>query len=319
MKKSSIKDVVIAITYKCNSRCRMCNIWQMEDYRYELPVESLRGLPRTLKDINISGGEPFLHKDLPGAIKFLSQHCPKANIVISTNGFATDLIIKQLKEIRLVMPNIGVAFSLDGIGIAHDRIRGVNKGYEKVVKTIKAAEEIGVKNIKIAFTLADYNANELPKVYKLSEELGAEFSFTLVHSSDNFFSKQNKIVNKQPLSRALAWLIGRELRKPRPKNWARAYYAWGALNLLATGQRILPDYSGIYNIFVDPRGDVYACDVASKSMGELSQTGLNIRKGIIRDPACEQSWMVCTARPAIKKHMLKALTWIAINKLRALF
>ncbi|MBT4071635.1 MAG: radical SAM protein, partial [Candidatus Magasanikbacteria bacterium] len=52
-------DCVLGVTYNCNSRCTMCNIWKIKNSP-ELPVKEYEKLPRSLRDINISGGEPFL-------------------------------------------------------------------------------------------------------------------------------------------------------------------------------------------------------------------------------------------------------------------
>ncbi len=51
-------DCVLGITYNCNSRCKMCFIWKIKDFPQIAPAEYAK-LPTTLKDINISGGEPF--------------------------------------------------------------------------------------------------------------------------------------------------------------------------------------------------------------------------------------------------------------------
>ena len=61
-------DAVIAPTYKCNSRCAMCNIWQIQEPD-ELGLEYFKRLPKSLRYINISGGEPFLYRDLVELVK----------------------------------------------------------------------------------------------------------------------------------------------------------------------------------------------------------------------------------------------------------
>ena len=50
---------IIAVTLNCNARCTMCDIWknQMKD---ELRPEEFAKVPSGLRDINLSGGEPFL-------------------------------------------------------------------------------------------------------------------------------------------------------------------------------------------------------------------------------------------------------------------
>lgn len=311
MKKSSIQDLVLAITYQCNSRCRMCNIWK-SNQTSDLPLDKLSNLPSNLKNVNITGGEPFLRQDLPEIIKAVRRQCPKAAIIISSNGFATELITKHLTEIIKIDPAIGVAFSLDGIGSVHDEIRGIPEGYERVQNSIKAAKDLGIKNLRIAFTLGDYNISELKKVYGLSRELKIEMTIAAVHSSENYFGKTNILDKRTEMAKELDWLIGQELRSWSPKRWVRAYFAFGLREFIRTGRRILPDYSGIFNIFVNPAGEIFPCDISSQAIGRL-ETGFENFKEISFD--CEASWMICTARCSIRKHWFRAISWIIKNKL----
>jgi SAM-dependent methyltransferase len=100
------------------------------------------------------------------------------------------------------------------------------------------------------------------------------------------------------------------------KKWARAYFAYGAREFIKNGKRILPDYSGKLNIFIDPFGDIYPCDISIKKIGKLKDSGFTLAEEWPDDNACEKSWMVCTARPAIKKHWLKVGIWILKEKFK---
>jgi len=314
MKKTSIKEAVIAITYKCNSRCIMCNIWKIREHFGEVSPQDFLNLPEDLKDINITGGEPFLRSDLKEIIRIIKNRCPKANLIISSNGFATDLIVSQMRELLKIMPNIGVAISIDGMGEAHNKIRGIENGFEKATQTMRQLKQLGVKNLKIGFTIGEYNAKELFEVYNLAQKMETELSLTVVHSSDNYFGKDNEIKNKELIVEALNWLIKKELSSWNYKNWGRAYFAYGAREFVKTGKRVLPDYSGVLSIFVNPQGVIYPCDVSTVEMGNLKNID-NIDKlkcdGV---NGCEKSWMVCTARQSIKKHFIKVIIWIIMHK-----
>ena len=310
---STIKDVVIAITYRCNSRCRMCNIWQIKEHNNEFKSEYLFNLPKSVRDVNISGGEPFLRADIFDVIRNITERCPEANIIISTNGFATQLILEKTKELLKIKKDLGVAISIDGMSQVHNQVRGIEGGFDKAMATLKGLRELGVKSLKLSFTLADYNSDELPKVYELADNLGAELSLTIIHSSENFFNADNKIADSSKMIQMLDWLIAKELRKDNLKNWARAYFAYGAKRFIQTGKRILPDYSGESNIFIDPQGAIYPCDISSQKIGDLKNEQIVTEKA---DRSCAQSWMVCTARQAIKKHWIKVGLWIVINRMK---
>jgi len=315
------QDFVIAITYNCNSKCRMCHIWQKQS----LPVLALvqyQKLPRGIKEINITGGEPFLHPDLVNLVKNLVSKNPEAKIIISSNGFATDLIVKQVKEIIKFKPDLGLAFSLDGIEELHDQIRGVPGGYQKVLKTIQSLQALGIKNIRLAFTAGDYNIDEFFKVYQLSQKLKIEFTLAAVHNAENYFNiSDNKINQLKKFKKQFYQLIKSELKSWKIKKWGRAYFAYGLYNFINTGQRILPNYSGIDNIFIDPLGNVYPSDVAGQSMGNLEDfenfSALYNSEQAQKAVALAKNnsdWMMCTARSAFKRHKLRILFWALKNK-----
>ncbi len=312
--KNKLKEAVIAITYRCNSRCRMCNIWRQQDFSDELKPTDFNNLPSSLRDINLSGGEPFLRLDLPEIIKIIKKRCSRAKIIISTNGFATDLIIRQMKKILVIDKNIGVAVSIDGMREAHDQIRGIKGGFDKAVKTIKGLKGLGVENLKISFTMGDYNIGELKKVYQLSRELGVEFTSGVIHSSDNYFVIENKLNNRDKIITEYGWLIKKELADWDLKRWARAYFYYGLQEFVRTGKRILPDYAGKFYIFIGPRGNIYSSNMSTNVIGKLTSE-FKMHSAKNKD---SHNWMMCTVRQSIKKHRLEAIYWIVLNKLKSL-
>jgi len=316
------RDLVLAVTYRCNSRCRMCNIWKMEPLPL-LNLKEYKKLPKGLRDINISGGEPFLKDDLVELIALINKDNPQARIIISSNGFATDLIIDKTKQILKIKKDIGIGISLDGIGEVHDQIRGIAGGFDKAVVTLKALKGIGVGNLRIAFTAGDYNINQLLKVYNLSKELGVEFTMAAIHNAENYFNvTDNKITKLEQFKKEFRKLIKEELITWSPKRWVRAYFTFALYKFIATGKRLLPNYSGQDNIFIDPLGNVYPSDVSGHLMGNLKDFGnfqdLYASKKAQQAIALEkrnQNWMICTARSAIKRHPLEVIFWILKSKI----
>jgi MoaA/NifB/PqqE/SkfB family radical SAM enzyme len=74
----------------------MCNIWQ-DDTKDGLHPKDFARLPKTLKDLNITGGEPFLRNDLVDIVREITNVNPKIRIVISSNGFLTAKIIDDMQ------------------------------------------------------------------------------------------------------------------------------------------------------------------------------------------------------------------------------
>ena len=59
-------SVVVSISYRCNSKCRTCDVWRKpnDDMTVEEWDKVFAGLGRTPFYITFTGGEPFLRKDL---------------------------------------------------------------------------------------------------------------------------------------------------------------------------------------------------------------------------------------------------------------
>lgn len=321
-------DCVLAVTYRCNSRCTMCDIWKLKDTP-ELELESYKKLPASLCDINVSGGEPFLRQDIVELVKTLHETCPKARIVISSNGYLTDPIKDKMRQILKFVPNAGVGISIDGIGEMHDKIRGIPGGFNLAVAAVKALrEDLGMENLRLAFTISKENVAHLSKVYDLSRELSVEFTLALAQSSEFFFG--GKQVGEGPDAKILGeqfnYIIRKELKSWRPKRWIRAYFAKSLFEFAKTGKQALPSKAGTDFFFLDPFGNVYPSVVHNAVMGNFHEKSFEeiwnsaeaeeARKKV--KESSQDVWMICTARSAIKKHPLKVGWWIIKSKISAL-
>jgi len=346
MKKCNLPiDCVIAVTYKCNSRCTMCDIWKIKDFA-EFGLDQIKKLPSSLRDINLSGGEPFLRTDLPEIVEKISQQIPQARIIISTNGFATELIVKQMKTILKIKPNIGLALSIDGLGKMHDEIRGIEGGFVKAINTIKELQDLGMTNLRLGFTVSRRNVQQLNKVYELSRKLGVQFTHSFAQSSEFYFGgKQNtdfKNVAEEGMTEGMALghqsdkplvgvlkqqykkLIKKELYGWNLKRFARAYYADAMLRFILSKNQSLDNAPGRDFFFMDPSGEIYPSVVHNFKMGNIEEVTDGFEKfwcsdkmekiRINIDKAKMPVWMICTARTAIKKHPFKVGWWVLRKK-----
>ena len=304
----------------------MCNIWQTQAAE-DLDAALLNRLPDSLRYLNISGGEPFLRKDLPELLEAASKACPKAQIIISTNALVSGKRIRaDLARIRQFKPDIGVAVSLDGIGVTHDRIRGVDGAYDRAVALIEGLKQDGMTNLRIAHTVVDENVKDYYDVYQLSRRLGVEFTSAVAQGSEHYFQGSGM----RPAAAAyirdqLGRVAASELSSFQPKRWARAYFNRG-LDLFATGSgRPLSCRAAEDFFFLSPAGNIYACNVMGLPLGNLreasfeeiwnSETAIRVRESVA---ACQMGcWMVCTARSSMKRNPIKVVGWIAAGKAKA--
>ena len=152
------------ITDKCNLRCTHC---YQENYTdaSEIPFEELRVVANKLfqtlskwkkkGDFSITGGEPFIRKDVFSFLEYLDSSERVSNLDILSNGtIITDKTAETLKKLAKLDR---VQVSLDGASAkSHDRIRG-HGAFEKAINGIRIlnCHEIDV-NVMFTFRLC-YN------------------------------------------------------------------------------------------------------------------------------------------------------------------
>lgn len=314
-------DAVIAVTYRCDSRCNMCNIWQFPPGR-EMAPEDYRLIPSTLKDVNLTGGEPFLREDIVEITGTIYERCRSPRIVISTNGFQHRRILHAAPSLMRIGRKIGIAVSLDGIGETHDRIRGVDGGFEKVIETLKQLGKLGYRNVRVAFTAQRENVKHLGAVYDLSRQFGFQFTTSVAQNSDFYFSTdENQKVEPDKLRDEMKYVMRKELLSLNPKRWLRAYFYSGVLQYNAKGSRVLGCRAGRDSFFLDPEGNIFPCLTLERKMGNIlehsfeeiwqSEASRGARKAV---NACSMPcWMICTARTAMKRRPDKPAGWIIKN------
>ena len=104
----------VIVTYRCNARCNMCDCWRDPSRpEEEISLEVIRKLPE-MAFTNITGGEPFIRKDLAEIVEELYKKSDR--IVISTNGYFTDRIIGLCKR----FPRLGIRISIEGMQATND-------------------------------------------------------------------------------------------------------------------------------------------------------------------------------------------------------
>lgn len=315
--KLSPVEAIVAVNHRCNTFCVMCDIWSRPD-RHELPPEWYRRLPTSLKNINISGGEPFMRDDLPEIIAVLREHLDEPRFVFSTNGVLTEKVVSQAAEMSKGGP-IAIRISTDGIGEVHDRIRNHKGCFDKIMRTVRGLQEAGVRDLGLACTGSRDNPGALGAVKQLADELGVDYVCSVVHSSEVYFGDQKDMVPRDDVTRNdLLSIATTQLRSRRPKDWFRAYYTDGIIDYIDAKPRREPCTAGMRHIHVDHKGVVFPCNILNRPLGDLNvSTWEEIERaasteGVLDDVrTCKiQCWMSCTVAPGMKANPLVPARWI---------
>lgn len=310
------RSAVIAVTLGCNSRCKTCDIWMIRPEN-ELKPEDYRRLPRSLKNINVSGGEPFLREDLPAIVRVMREVTHQPRIVISTNGLLPERIERTMREI----PDAAVRVSVDGVGEAHDFARGVPGNYDRCLETLERLRAIGVTDLGLSATASAHNPGEVPRVQELARQLGIEFVVGVAHSSPTYFGDQvSSAPDREQATRELVAIRDHELASARPKEWVRAWFTDGLIDQVAGLERRMPCYAIESHFYLDPHGNVFPCNARGDNMGNLlTETYAEIvarNDALLADVRqCNDCWMSCTVTPGLRQRPWTPLFWVLRAKL----
>lgn len=322
MSEKKLNGTVI-VTYRCNARCTMCNRYKAPSKPdEEISLETIKKLPK-MYFTNITGGEPFIREDLPDIVRELYKKSDR--IVISTNGFFTDRIIKLCEE----FPNVGIRISIEGLEDTNNKIRGLDDGFNKGYSTLKKLVEMKHPDVGFGMTVQDANAKDLVPLYDLSNELNMEFATASLHNSFYFVEAKNIIHDRLMVAKEFEKLINKLLASNSPKKWFRAYFNHGLINYIFGQKRLLPCDMAFDTFFIDPYGDVMPCNGTKEKevMGNLneeswdelwnSEQAEKVRNKVRH---CDrQCWMIGSVSPAMHKYIWKPAWWVLRHKFLRFF
>lgn len=319
------RAAVIRLTNACNAKCKFCGIWREENIS-QLDNAWLDKLPKSLKNITLSGGEPFLRSDLPEIIERITSVCDKSRIVIATNGILTDRITEQMRKIIKIYPGIAVRLSMDAIGELHDNIRGIKDAFACVTDTLKSLKQLKVRDLGIAITVSDINISEITGVYGVARKEKVRFNCQVAHNSDFYYRSNNSEINqKDLLKEQLNSIILCDLKSFTPQRLFKAYYYRGLWNYTNRLPRIYPCNAGSLFFYLGNNGNIYPCIFLGIEMGNLQNRSFDdIWSGSLAYRAREDvkrcnlnCWVTCTAAPEIKSRPFRAAKWVFMNKIKA--
>ncbi|MFB3887070.1 MAG: radical SAM protein [Thermodesulfobacteriota bacterium] len=320
-------EACVIVTYRCNARCQMCHTWKHPSRREEeISPEVMDKLPGGHERLNITGGEPLLRADIEEIVAVLDKKTKR--LEISTNGYFTEKIISIAEK----YPRITIRVSVEGLPKRNDELRGIPNGFDHALRTILRLKEMGIKDIGFAIVISDRNVSDLVDLYHLCEGLGVDFAGSAMHNSFYFHKSDNKVEELEVTLRGVRDYIqillqsGRRELRMRVKDWFRSYLNMGLLRYLEGKRRPLACGAGRDSFFVDPWGEVLACNGSSEPwrMGNLQETAFeeiwhsseaeDVRK---QAKNCARNcWMTGTAVPAMRKQLWVPALWVLKNKLR---
>jgi len=324
-----------AITYKCNSRCMTCGIWQKynDDFKTSDKILSLddietffsnKAFLKNIMEVNLTGGEPFLRNDLVEIIQIIVNNLPEARIAIANNGIIPSIVEEKLKKMLEITNKFHISVSIDGIEKTHDEIRGIAGAYEKTIKTLNIITKLKIKypklGLTIGMTLTSLNYDQILHVHTLAKKFRANFTCRSMHHSDFYFSNTQQMKNLKMTEDQID-RIEKQIRKlPYDIN---LFFLEGVPEYLRNPKKqSFSCYSGLTSCFIDPYGDVYPCQFMNITYGNIKDDNLfemwnskavkeirtNISKG-----NCPNCWNECETLKTVRLRIYPLLKWQALR------
>ncbi len=312
-----------SITKKCNSKCIGCNIWKVKDFSDEMHSEEIEKVFKNNKRmfsnvrmVQITGGEPFLKKNIEKIIFSIQKYMPKTWVWIASNGLSTGLILKKTENILKNFEKLGITLSVDGIGEKHDKIRGIKGNFNNTLETVKKLNKLKEKypklEISIGFTITKNNYEEIYQVYKLAKKHKVNFSFRPWQISDTYYENSDKNFRLNKKERKELEKLLEKIQKDYIKNKSfidklkDIFYMNGTLDYIKNPKKQqVKCNAGFLSFFLTQEGNIYPCIFMSKKLGNIRKDEFKkiwnnkktkeVRKAISKGK-CPNCWTECESQ-----------------------
>ena len=280
-------NITVSVSYRCNSRCKTCNVWLLPNDdlvldEWDRVFESLGKAPYWF---TFSGGEPTLRKDLPDMVGSAYRHCQPGIINIPTNGIQDKIIPGRIEQVLLAAPKseVIINLSLDGVGLKHNEVRGVRNNWARAMSTYAGLKELQkqYKNLTLGVhtVISNFNIDSFAELCEyVQRELKPDSYITEI--AEERVELDTVGLGITPTAERYTVAIDTLLESMRDKKltgvaevtqaFRRQYYDI-VKRTLREQRQVIPCMAGVASAQIAPNGDVWTCCVRAQSMGNLRE------------------------------------------------
>ncbi|MBD3311254.1 MAG: radical SAM protein [Candidatus Magasanikbacteria bacterium] len=167
--------ITYLITWRCNSRCIFCDVWKKRAGQIdELDIDEIEKAFSQLKKLDVlrlSGGEPFLRKDLAEVINLIDKINKPSLIHLTSNGMLTEIISETVKKIK-PLNKIHIKISIDNVGEKHDKVRQIPGAYNKAMETVRMLSNVSKETgLHVGVNQVVVNESDIDSYFELKKIL----------------------------------------------------------------------------------------------------------------------------------------------------
>lgn len=297
------------LTRRCNSHCPFCFYLQSRDSSRnagrELDLSEISRISASFGNLlwlAFSGGEIYLRDDLAEISRIFYLNNRPPIMLFPTNGLLPELIMERTERIVRECPKsvIAVKLSLDGLGDEHDRIRNTQGSFRKTMETYNLLAslidrypnfELGINTVFCA-----ENQDKMDDIIDYVCNLKDIKTHTISLIRGDLANDGLKKVDIAKYHSAIA-----RLENNLKDNVAAMYRFRGAQikaaqdivqrclihRTMQEKKRLLQCYAGKLNIVLSETGELFPCEILTKSFGNIRQYDLDIGKALATRRAAE--------------------------------
>src|SRR5438876_8374429 len=280
-------NLTISVSYRCNSRCKTCNVWQRpnDDFTLEEYAKTFASIGRAAYWFTFSGGEPTLRKDLPEMVELAYRHCRPGIINIPTNGIQDKVIPGRIERVLQAAPTseVIINLSLDGIAEKHDIVRGVKGNFERAMRTYAGLKALKgrYKNFTLGVhtVISNFNVDEFDNIYTFVRDELKPDSFISEIAEERVELDTVGMGITPPIQRYQPVIVRLQegIHKAEFNGVSRITQAFRdryydiVKRTLAEKRQIIPCLAGVASAQIAPNGDVWTCCIRAESVGNLRE------------------------------------------------
>ena len=315
--------VTFIVTWRCNLRCFMCDVWKKNDHDDMTPEEAgaiFKQFPK-LDTLRLTGGEPFLRRDFSQLVGTILENVEPTVIHITTAGVMYERITEFAKTFGSKKLHLKV--SIDAVGDRHDEIRGYRGLYNKSLRTLRTLAELREQYgfyLGVNQTISDRNWDHIVPLREAMAELNIPVHYAIATDHYTLYrmntSKENETPDMRSVSMSdftpeqLAYIFDQLDRRDAihdvPEWIVQRYYLHGLKNRLLKGiESPKPSCIELFDhMRLMPNGDVMTCVYYPNVVGNLRrQTLRDVWFGKDIEPQrkvvknCVGCWAGCEVKP----------------------
>ena len=264
--------LILFINSICNLKCEHCFYWRNLNRHDDLTVDEIFALSDELghvENLNLSGGEPFLRKEIAEICRYFIRNNKVEQIYIPTNGYFTNKTVQSITEI-LREPTLwllAIEISLDGTIEYHNRLRGSDHSFQKAIETYDALAEMQKIDSRLRIhavsTVTEGNIHEVRKL--------TEFLHQRCPSMDHHNIAMIRGDRKNPSLQGPKLKEFNELYNQVQRLWAKRergrfgsivepMLQWAKVRTAREQKQVIPCRAGVLSGVIYANGDVSFCE-----------------------------------------------------------